>query len=91
MNSIHTQRFKIKKDIHSKILPDRRSTSDTSIISFHSNSILMAPGRYKLTSNHRCVESRLCPFNALVKEEKRRGRRSEELIITPHEIETERE
>ena len=48
----------------------------------------MASGQYKLTSNHRCVESGLCPYSALLKEEKRRGRRSEKLIITPYERET---
>lgn len=43
-------------------LPVRQSTNESSSISFHGNSISMVSGQHELTSNHRCVESWLCPF-----------------------------
>lgn len=47
-------------------LPATHSTNDSSTISFHGNSILMVWGQHELTSNHRCVESWLCPFQQVL-------------------------
>lgn len=47
-------------------LPATHSTNESSTISFHGNSILMVWGQHELTSNHRCVESQLCPFQQVL-------------------------
>lgn len=54
-------------------LPARHSTIDTSNVSFHSNSILMVSGQYKLTSNHRCVESGFVLSSTSVKWKEKKG------------------